>query len=69
MAVAIIQVALRRLRDQGRLQFAAQLSESLKLIRFDAGRLTLDVQEIHELERPPMITLPEYQARRVEVGR
>ncbi len=69
MAFAIIQVALLQLCDQGRLQFAAQLSENLKLLRFGAGRLTLDIQEIHEPERPPMITLPQYQARRVEVGR
>jgi len=68
MSFAIIQIALRRLRDQGRLQLATDFSESLKLIRVEAGRLALDVQEIREAERPPMITLPEYRMRRVEAG-
>ncbi len=68
MSFAISPIALRRLRDRGRLQLAAGLSESPKLIRVEAGRLALDVQEIGKAARPPMITLPEYRMRRVEAG-
>ena len=33
----------------------------MKLIRYERGSLSLDVQEIAELERPAMVDLPEYR--------
>ena len=68
MSFAIIPIALRRLRDQGRLQQAADLCASPKLIHVEADRLALDMQEIREAARPPMITLPEYRMRSLEAG-
>ena len=36
----------------------------MKLPRSGHGRLSLEVQEIADQERPPMIRIPEYIARR-----
>jgi hypothetical protein len=35
----------------------------MKLIRYEDGSYFLDVEEIVEHERPPMIHVPEYAAR------
>ena len=35
----------------------------MKLIRYQAGAYFLDVEEIVEHERPPMVDVPEYAAR------
>jgi hypothetical protein len=35
----------------------------MKLIRREEGRFFLEVEEIAERERPPMVKLPEYQNR------
>jgi hypothetical protein len=36
----------------------------MKLIRRKGHRFSLDVEEIAERERPPMISLPEYRMKR-----
>jgi hypothetical protein len=40
----------------------------MKLIRHDRRGYFLEVEEIAELDRPPMITLPEYRSRAREAG-
>ena len=35
----------------------------MKLIRYEPGHIFLEVEEIAERERPPMIEIPEYAAR------
>jgi glucosyl-3-phosphoglycerate synthase len=35
----------------------------MKLIRYEPGRFFLEVQEIEEQERPPMLDIPEYRER------
>jgi glucosyl-3-phosphoglycerate synthase len=35
----------------------------MKLIRYEPGRFFLDIEEIAEQVRPPMVDLPEYQER------
>ena len=35
----------------------------MKMIRYANGDYFLEVEEIAELERPPMISIPEYQKR------
>jgi hypothetical protein len=42
-----------------------EVNKSMKLIRFQSGDYHLEVEEIAERERPPMIEIPEYQKRRL----
>ncbi len=35
----------------------------MKLIRYADGEYSLEVEEIAELERPPMVSVPDYQQR------
>jgi glucosyl-3-phosphoglycerate synthase len=61
MSFAIIQAVIRKL--EGRLGRALldEVNKSMKLIRYQAGDYHLDVEEIAERERPPMIAVPEYR--------
>jgi nucleotide-binding universal stress UspA family protein/glycosyltransferase involved in cell wall biosynthesis len=60
MSFAIIQAVFRKLEKRYGRSILEELNRTMKLIRYDAGRLFLEVQEIAELDRPPMIELPEY---------
>jgi glucosyl-3-phosphoglycerate synthase len=64
MSFAIIQVAIRRLEARYRLSMLDEMNETMNLIRYQPGYFHLEAVEIHEHERPPMVTLPEYRARR-----
>jgi nucleotide-binding universal stress UspA family protein/glycosyltransferase involved in cell wall biosynthesis len=63
MSFAIIQVMMRKLEKRYSHEFLADVNKTLKLIRYSDKRFFLDVEEIVEQERPPMISLPEYAAR------
>ncbi|NPA26279.1 MAG: glucosyl-3-phosphoglycerate synthase [Chloroflexi bacterium] len=63
MAFAIIQVVIRRLEDRHKIKLMEDINKRMNLIRYEMGRYWLEPQEIHERERPPMITLPEYRAK------
>jgi glucosyl-3-phosphoglycerate synthase len=64
MSFAILQVFFRRLEDRHKLTLLEEVNRSMKLIRHEPGRYFLDIEEIGDVERPPMITLPEYVAAR-----
>ncbi len=64
MSFAILQVLFRRLEDRHKLTLLEEVNRSMKLIRHEPGRYFLDIEEIGDVERPPMITLPEYVAAR-----
>jgi glucosyl-3-phosphoglycerate synthase len=59
MAFAIVQVVVKRLGDQGRLELLEELSTSMKLIHYSPTELFLEVKEIQEHERPPIQSLRE----------
>ena len=61
MSFAIIQTVVRRLERRYKRNILEDVNKSMKLIRYDRGNLLLDVQEIAEVERPPMIQLREYR--------
>ena len=63
MSFAIIQAVFRKLESRYGQGFLEDVNKSMKLIRYEPGRLFLDVEEIAERERPPMISLPEYRER------
>jgi glucosyl-3-phosphoglycerate synthase len=68
MAFAILQVALKRLGDRHRIHLLEEVNRSMKLIRYNNDRFFVDVKEIEDLERPPMVTIPGYLARRWDLA-
>jgi nucleotide-binding universal stress UspA family protein len=65
MAFTIIQVILQRLENRQRVQILEPINQSMKLIRYAADEgFHLEVREIRDHERPPMIDIPEYRLKR-----
>lgn len=65
MSFAIIQTVMGKLEIYEGQKLFDDVNRSMKLIRYGSRRLYLDVEEISELERPPMVHLPEYQQRSI----
>jgi glucosyl-3-phosphoglycerate synthase len=63
MSFAIIQTMLSKLERRYGVKFLEDINRSMKSIRYEQDRFYLEVSEIIEQERPPMITLPEYQGK------
>jgi glucosyl-3-phosphoglycerate synthase len=61
MSFAIIQTAIRKLEHRYGGHILEDVNKTMKLIRYEPGRFFLDIEEIAEQERPPMLDLPEYQ--------
>jgi glucosyl-3-phosphoglycerate synthase len=62
MSFAILQVIFQRLEDRHKLDLLEEVNRSMKLIRHEPGRYFLDIEEIGDAERPPIVTRPEYVA-------
>jgi glucosyl-3-phosphoglycerate synthase len=63
-AFEILQVAMRRVGEARGERLWEDANSTMKLIRPDDGSLRLDVHDIVSIERPPMITVPAYRAKR-----
>jgi glycosyltransferase involved in cell wall biosynthesis/nucleotide-binding universal stress UspA family protein len=61
MSFIILQAFLRKLEKRYGLRLVEDVNKSMKLIRQTAGVYSLDIEEIIEAERPPMIDISEYQ--------
>jgi len=66
MSFAIVQTVMRKLERHYERAFIADVNKTMKLIRYEAGGYYLELEEIAELERPPMIEIPEYLASRAD---
>jgi glucosyl-3-phosphoglycerate synthase len=64
MSFAIIQAVVGRLERRYGPAILDDVNKSMKLIRSGDGGYWLDVEELVERERPPMITVPEYRSSR-----
>ena len=65
MSFAIMQVVFSRLEEQHNVQLLEQANLTMNLIRFSKRRgYFLDQDEIHEYERPPMESIPEYRQKK-----
>ncbi len=64
MSFVILQAVMKRLEERRRARLFAELGSTMKLPRSGRGRLSLEVMEIADHERPPMIRIPEYLERR-----
>lgn len=66
MSFEILETVIRRLDRRSGTRMLQEANRSMKLIRHEAARYFLEVAEIPERERPPMISLPEYKTRRAK---
>ena len=64
MSFVILQAVMRRLEERHKTRLFAEMGSTMKLPRSGHGRLGLEVIELADHERPPMITIPEYLERR-----
>ena len=64
MSFAIIQTVFRKLEVRFGGAVLEDVNKSMKLIRYNNKGYFLDVEEIAERERPPMIEVKEYQERK-----
>jgi nucleotide-binding universal stress UspA family protein len=67
MSFVILQAVLRKLERRSGRPILEEVNKSMKLIRYVDGDYMLEVQDVAEAERPPMIEIPEYQAARAGV--
>jgi hypothetical protein len=61
MSFAIIQAVIRKLESSYGQNFLENVNKTMKLIRYEQDSFMLDIEEIAERDRPPMIELPEYR--------
>jgi len=64
MSFAILQAVIRKLERRYGRAILEDVNKSMKLIRYKSGGYFLDVEEIAERERPPMIEVPQYRGLR-----
>ena len=64
MSFVILQAVMKRLEERRKVRLFAELGSTMKLPRSGRGRLSLEVIELADQERPPMIRIPEYVERR-----
>ena len=64
MSFVIIQAIMKRLEERRRARLFAEIGSSMKLPRSGADRLGLEIIELADRERPPMIRIPEYLEKR-----
>jgi glucosyl-3-phosphoglycerate synthase len=69
MSFVILQAFLRKLEKRYGQKMVEDVNKSMKLIRYASGGYYLDVEEIIEHERPPMIEIPAYQEWRRKTGK
>jgi glucosyl-3-phosphoglycerate synthase len=60
----ILQAVMKRLEERRKARLFAELGSTMKLPRSGRGKLSLEVIELADQERPPMIRIPEYLERR-----
>jgi nucleotide-binding universal stress UspA family protein len=64
MSFVILQAVMKRLEERRKASLFAELGSTMKLPRSGHGRLGLEVIELADNERPPMIQIPEYLEKR-----
>jgi glucosyl-3-phosphoglycerate synthase len=68
MSFVILQAVMKRLEERRRARLFAELGSTMKLPRSSDDRLSLEVIDVADHERPPMLRIPEYLERRAAAG-
>jgi len=63
MAFGVMQTFFKRLENQGNLSIKTKMFEEMFQYQFIDNHYKPKVYKIEDLERPPMITIPEYQKK------
>lgn len=63
MSFVILQAIMKRLEERKRARLFAELGSTMKLPRSSHSRLALEVIELADQERPPIVRIPEYVER------
>ncbi len=64
MAFAILQVMIRRLEERRRLSLLEDINRNMKLIHYQRNRLYLEIKQLSDVQRPPIVTVAEYRQAR-----
>jgi glucosyl-3-phosphoglycerate synthase len=64
MSFAIIQIVMQRLQEKKRLEILDEINRSMKLIKPKRTSYALELKPIQDRERPPIISIPAYRAKR-----
>jgi len=65
MSFEVLQVALRRVGEAQGTRLLEEANFTMKLIATrGAGKLHLEMHDIIDVERPPIVRVPAYQAKR-----
>jgi len=68
MSFVILQAVMKRLEERRQTRLFAELGSTMKLPRSGHGELSLEVIDLADFERPPMISIPEYLEKRRAAG-
>ena len=68
MSFVILAAVIKRLEERRRARLFADLGSTMQLPRFKDGELGLEVIDLADHERPPMLQIPEYLERRANLG-
>ena len=65
MSFEVLQVALKRIGEAHNANLLEEANFTMKLIATrGAGKLHLEMHDIIDVERPPIVSVPAYQAKR-----
>jgi glucosyl-3-phosphoglycerate synthase len=68
MSFVILQAVMKRLQERHRARLFGEMGSTMKLPRSTPNRLSLELFDLADQERPPMIRIPEYADRRSAAG-
>ncbi|MBI2862985.1 MAG: glucosyl-3-phosphoglycerate synthase [Chloroflexi bacterium] len=64
VSFAIIQVVVKELEERSKVRLLEDVNKSMKVINYaDSGSFSLEVVEMDDAQRPPIVTVPRYRAR------
>jgi len=64
MAYRILKILLQRADDMGRIEIFQDISDSLQVLTGVKNEYSIEKMKVWGIERPPMITIPEYREKR-----
>jgi hypothetical protein len=67
MSFTILQAFMSKLERRAHVELLEDVNRSMKLLRRQHGSYFLDVEELPEFDRPPLIDLPEYRQKHPEL--
>ncbi len=65
MSFVILQAVMRKLEGRFGTPFIEEVHKTMKLVRYKRGNYFLDIEEVAEMERPPMREVADYGAIKV----